>query len=67
MGGGREVRGRPFNFLDGWGEGGKGPTVYLFRWVGGGCDFEKQIPASACRKKRIACSTNGIKKILALL
>ena len=25
-------------------------------------DFEKQIPASACRKKKIACSTNEIEK-----
>jgi len=30
-------------------------------------DFEKKFPASACRKKRIACSTNEIEKILALL
>ena len=29
-------------------------------------DFEKTFPASACRKKKIACSTNEIeKKILA--
>ena len=27
---------------------------------GGGGDFEKKIPASACRKKKIACSTNVI-------
>ena len=26
-------------------------------------DFEKKIPASACRKKKIACSTNVIEKI----
>jgi len=32
--------------------------------VGRWGDFEKQIPASVCRKKRIACSTNGIKKFL---
>jgi len=31
-------------------------------------DFEKKFPASACWKKKIACSTNEIeKKILALL
>ena len=28
-------------------------------WVG---DFEKKFPASACRKKKIASSTNGINK-----
>ena len=31
-------------------------------------DFEKKFPASACWKKKIACSTNDIEKnILALL
>ena len=30
-------------------------------------DFEKKFPASPCRKKKIACSTNEIEKILALL
>ena len=31
-------------------------------------DFEKKIPASACWKKKITCSTNEIeKKIIALL
>ena len=30
-------------------------------------DFEKKIPASACWKKKIACSTNEIEKNLALL
>ena len=42
------VRGRPFN-----------------SWVGGGggSDFEKQIPASACRKKNIACSPNVIETL----
>ena len=35
---------------------------------GGVGDFEKKFPASACWKKKIACSTNDIeKKILALL
>jgi len=30
-----------------------------------GDDFEKKNPASACRKKKIACSTKGVlKKIL---
>ena len=29
---------------------------------GGGGDFEKKFPASACRKKKIACSTNVIEK-----
>ena len=28
----------------------------------GGGDFEKKFPASACRKKKIACSTNVIEK-----
>ena len=42
-----EIRGRPFNS---WGGGGVG-------------DFEKKFPASACRKKKIACSTNVIEKI----
>ena len=45
------LRGRPFNS---WGGGGGG-------------DFEKKFPASACWKKKIACSTNDRKKILALL
>ena len=39
-------RGRPFNS---WGAGRVG-------------DFEKKIPASACWKKKIACSTNDIEK-----
>ena len=30
-------------------------------------DFEKKFPASPCQKKKIACSTNEIEKILALL
>ena len=30
--------------------------------AGVGGDFEKKIPASACRKKKIACSTNVIEK-----
>ena len=30
---------------------------------GGGGDFEKKFPASACRKKKIACSTNVIKSL----
>ena len=30
-------------------------------------DFEKKFPASPCLKKKIACSTNEIEKILALL
>ena len=34
---------------------------------GGGGDFEKKFLASACWKKKIACSTNEIEKILALL
>ena len=29
---------------------------------GGGGDFEKKFPASPCRKKKIACSTNEIEK-----
>ena len=41
------LRGRPFNS---WGGG------------GGVGDFEKKFPASACRKKKIACSTNVIEK-----
>ena len=40
------VRGRPFNS---WGGEGVG-------------DFEKKFPASACWKKKIACSTNVIEK-----
>ena len=30
--------------------------------VGGG-DFEKKIPASVCRKKKIACSTNVVESL----
>ena len=30
-------------------------------WVG---DFEIEFPVNACRMKKIACSTNGIKKFL---
>ena len=30
---------------------------------GGVGDFEKKFPASACRKKKIACSTNVIKSL----
>ena len=30
---------------------------------GGGGDFEKKFPASACRKKKIACSTNVIESL----
>ena len=41
------LRGRPFNS---WGGGGVG-------------DFEKKFPASACRKKKIACSTNVIESL----
>ena len=31
--------------------------------LGGGGDFEKYFPASACRKKKIACSTNVIESL----
>ena len=31
--------------------------------VGGGGDFEKIFPASACRKKKNACSTNVIESL----
>ena len=34
--------------------------IQLTSWVG---DFEKKIPASACRKKEIACSTNVIESV----
>ena len=30
---------------------------------GGVSDFEKKIPASACRKKKIACSTNVVESL----
>ena len=30
---------------------------------GGVGDFEKKFPASACRKKKIACSTNVIESL----
>ena len=30
---------------------------------GGGGDFEKKFPASACRKEKIACSTNVIESL----
>jgi len=30
---------------------------------GRGGDLEKKIPASACRKKKIACSTNVIESL----
>ena len=43
-------RGRPFNSWAGGGGGGVG-------------DFEKKFPASACRKKKIACSTNVIESL----
>ena len=42
------LRGRPFNSLAG---------------RGGGGYFEKKFPASACRKKQIACSTNVIESL----
>ena len=49
---GNMFRGRPFNS---WGGG---------RGGGGGVgDFEKKIPAKACRKKKIACSTNVIESL----
>ena len=35
----------------------------LLSLEGGGGDFEKKIPASACRKKKIACSTNVIESL----
>ena len=41
------VRGRPFNTWGGWGVG----------------DVEKKFPASACRKKKIACGTNVIENL----
>ena len=44
----RTTRGRPLTL-----EGG----------VGGVGDFEKKIPASACRKEKIACSTNVIESL----
>ena len=31
--------------------------------LGGGGDFEKKFLASACRKKKIACSTNVIESL----
>ena len=43
----RTIRGRPVNS---WGGGGLG-------------DFEKKFPASACRKEKIACSTNVIESL----
>ena len=39
----------------------KGPTIWLLRRGVG--DFEKKFPASACRKKKIACSTNVIESL----
>ena len=36
----------------------------LLSLEGGGGDFGKKIAASACRKKKIACSTNVIENIL---
>jgi len=42
-------RGRPFNLTGGGG--------------GRGGDFEKKIPASVCRKKKITCSTNVIESL----
>ena len=36
--------------------------AYHLTLEGGVGDFEKKIPASACRKKQIACSTNVIEK-----
>ena len=32
-------------------------------WGRGVGDFEKKFPASACRKKKIACSTNVIESL----
>ena len=32
-------------------------------WEGGVGDFEKKFPASTCRKKKIACSTNVIESL----
>ena len=46
-------RGQPFNS---WGGGGGGRE-------GGVGDFEKKFPASTCRKKKIACSTNVIESL----
>ena len=40
----------------------KGPTIKLLRGGGVG-DFEKRFPASACRKKKISCSTNVIESL----
>ena len=45
------LRSRQFNS---WGGGGGGGRV---------ADFEKKFPASACRKKKIACSTNVIESL----
>ena len=44
------LRGRPFNSWRGEGGGGRG-------------DFDKNFPAGACRKKKIACSTNVIESL----
>ena len=30
---------------------------------GGGADFEKKFPASACQKEKIACSTDVIESL----
>ena len=35
---------------------------HLTLWGGGG-DFLKKIPASVCRKKKIACSTNVVESL----
>ena len=41
-------------------------SIYFNSWEGGGgegVDFEKKFPASACRKEKIACSTNVIESL----
>ena len=44
-----KLRGRPFNSWGGW----------VWGWL----TLKKKIPASACRKKKIACSTNVIERL----
>ena len=54
------VSGLKCKFFFDWGKGADHLTLEGGRGVG---DFEKKFPASACRKKKIACSTNVIESL----
>ena len=56
----KSCQNKPFKGLT---RSGLGADHLTLEGGGGVGDFEKKFPASACRKKKIACSTNVIKSL----